>query len=230
MRHPAELGAHEVNQFLTELAESGRLSASSQTQGQAAGSLARGLDARGGPGGAGSVEGRRAPGGAPAVWWGATPFGGVTPSGEGHRFSDGADHGEASQGREGQGDGLARSGGSGAQASPGAGPQAPCARPLGWWWSGTAAICVRSEVTRRRQGLAMAVCLSGDAQVSRREIGRVGPASPARVGHPAGDERGCEGERDHQAGDVPHPLPFLRNPSAARWIRHPDRAGVVGPS
>jgi site-specific recombinase XerD len=32
MRHPAELGALEVTQFLSELAESGRLSASSQTQ------------------------------------------------------------------------------------------------------------------------------------------------------------------------------------------------------
>jgi hypothetical protein len=32
MRHPAEPGADEINQFLSALADSGRLSASSQTQ------------------------------------------------------------------------------------------------------------------------------------------------------------------------------------------------------
>jgi site-specific recombinase XerD len=32
MRHPAELGAEDVNRFVTALAESGRLSASTQTQ------------------------------------------------------------------------------------------------------------------------------------------------------------------------------------------------------
>jgi site-specific recombinase XerD len=143
MRHPAQLGVQDVNRFLSALAASGRLSASSQTQALSA-LLFLYRDVLGHDiGNIGQVTRAKQPARLPVVLnreevravlgqlQGEARIAGLLMYGGGLRlletlqlrvkdidFVMGADRGQAGQGREGQGNGAGRSGDPRAQGSP----------------------------------------------------------------------------------------------------------------
>jgi hypothetical protein len=85
----------------------------------------------------------------------------------------------------------------------------------------------RPQLPERAARMGMAVGLSGDEALRGPGDWRAPPTPPPRVGAPArGEGRGQEG-RYHEAGNLPHLAPFLRDAPAGGGVRHPDDPGTA---
>ena len=91
-----------------------------------------------------------------------------------------------------------------------------------------AALCPGSQVSERRLGLGMAVCVSGRADLSRSAVGPAVPISLARVGRAAGGGGcGTQGGRD-QTSWVSHHAALICDRIASLWSRHSHGPGTAG--
>src|SRR6266516_4069052 len=214
-RHPATMGATEVQAFLTHLAERGQVSAS--TQNQAAAALLFLYEA---------VLGRRL----------AVAPDGVVHAKEGHRLPVVLTRDEVRAVlRELRGVSQLV-----ALLLYGSGLRLlECLRlrvkdvDFGRgeirvrWWKGAVARRLRAQGGWRGRRVGVAVGVSCGAELCPCWKRRVAAPSRPRLGGAAGGEGGRASGRHREAGDLSHPAPLVRHASPGGGLRHPDRAGAT---
>ncbi len=93
--------------------------------------------------------------------------------------------------------------------------------------TGGAARRPRAEVSERRDGLEMAVRVSSRTDLPRSAIRRAVTVSLAQERGAAGGSRCGQAGPVDEAGHMPHISAFVRDPSARGGIRHSDSAGAA---
>jgi integrase len=196
MRHPAELGGQDINRFLSALAESGRLSASSQTQALSAVLFLYRDVLHRDVGNIGEVIRAKQPVRLPVVLSpeevravlgrleGEARIAGLLMYGGGLRlletlqlrvkdvdFPIGQIVVRRAKGREGPSHGVGRGCDSRAQGTPRGRATTARIRPRPRWRSGTAPPCAGPEVAGGGKGVGMVVRLSGDATLPGPGVG-----------------------------------------------------------
>jgi hypothetical protein len=191
LRHPAELGSDDVRRFLTDLADTGRVSAS--TQSQALSSLCFST----GRWWAGSWT--------PSAWFGRSGrsasrgIGREEVRGQGSRFHHRGGGGPAGQGCEGPDHHAGGLGPAGASGPARAGPAAAPAGPGGGWRVCAAPGRLSPEIAECGAGVVLAVRVPGYEEVSGAGDRALASAPPARVGGAAGGQACGAGRRQCQA-------------------------------
>jgi len=84
------------------------------------------------------------------------------------------------------------------------------------------------KLSRSGAQLGMAVGVSRRIALSRPGDGRDAATPPTRVGAPACGARSQSPSDVDEAGDLPQPPAFVRDPSPGGRVRYPDVAGAVG--
>src|SRR5262245_7693641 len=255
-RHPRQLGPSDVTRFLSSLAVDRNVSASTQNQALAAllflyrdvlqmpvgwletmvrakkslrvpvvftkGEVRRVLAGCQGP--------RECDVGAcVALRNGHAPPRGAAPAREGSRFRAQRDHRSCRQGQSRSHDYVARAPERSATASLGRHAQAARAGSRVWRGVGGSAGRARCEVSRRGPRVALAVGLSGHADLQGRGDWPTPASSSARDGGSAGvqgrpPEGGCT-----KGGQLSYSPAFLRHAPPRVWLRHSHCAGAPGP-
>jgi integrase len=92
------------------------------------------------------------------------------------------------------------------------------------------AACPRLQVSERGEGVGVAVGVPGDPHLPAPRDRPAPAASLPRVGPPARRPGGGDPRRDREARGVPHVPSLLRDASPRERLRHPDGAGAPRPA
>src|SRR5207244_1395369 len=201
-----------------------------ESGGEGGTAVAGGVEPGGSPRRAGAAARGGALGGVAVVRLGAPAARVFELAGEGRGLSPWGDPGAGWEGGSGPGRAVAGAGAGAAGGSSRALAGASRARRGARGWLGGLARRVRAQGGRRRDGVGVAVGVSGAADPSGSWLRGGAAASSARVCHSA-CRAGC-GTRcgDREARDLSHVSPFVRYSSARGGFRYQDGAGVAGAS